>query len=319
MTIDINNIRECGAYLILEGNTVGLTFSTIYKDCEEYSEVSDLSKDLNNLIKANLIQKQGNEYWDIKATVTEPSVVKKTKSLRREKADIDYLAGTDNFAATIEEEDLPGTRLDSSTSQQDSTAVAMFKPYLTYKEPAIDIDSELAFELAAVGQKKKGTLNRTKIQLKLALTVYFNKDETFTLPELRRRTGVAYQSCYGFLVKMLNFGYVVHEGKGYRWSGEYKYPFPTVKPGDDAWATVKIIKVVPPVILTGKPVLLSSSEPLLKVTKTVLPILEPKPTTARVVEAPDSILSGLDAVIARYERELASLLFARTNLLTSLA
>lgn len=290
----MTDLRECEVYAVLQGNTFGMTFQQLWGECLEYGEEVELSRDLGSLLKANLIQKHGNEYWDINAKL--PNGEPKVKKQKKPKKEKPYNAAVEEegfFDCDLDVDDKPINRPNAPVETTKLKEVG--KPYMTYKEP----DSEPTPE---VFEKKRGALHRTNIQTKVALTMYFTPDKVWTIPEIRAKLQVAYQSCYGFMKKMLKDGYIDQVGDGYTWSGRYKYPFQMTMPGDEAWATLKIVT---PSITT------------LPTTFTV-PTETIKPNLIAPEVNPNTILEGIDSVIARYEKELASLRFVRSNFLSSI-
>lgn len=264
-------IRHSAAYDTLNRiPRIGWTFETLYEACDTYPGRTDLSKDLNRLTIAKLIQRRGVEYFSMTAIKSEPTSISDQMVLRVEDTIASLLPPTEHTAG-------------ETTTGSD--------------EP-----QPLAVDVTVVPM---GNLQRSSAHKRIALAFYYNRDKPLSSDTLVA-TGLKYGIVYSVVRRLVERGYVEKVGditdrqSVHRWSGKFKYPFQHVMRDDASWGSIihspSDAGVLPTHRLVGgAPEGMGvRCEPL-----TVVP--------AGMIPLSDDMLVGIDAVIGRYTMEITAL------------
>ncbi len=165
-----------------------------------------------------------------------------------------------------------------------------------------------------------GRMRRGSAATPIALTFYYNQQEEFCTADLTRRTGVNQQVASQTVRRLVEEGIVAQtrqEGRSpfYKWAGKVRYPFPEVHPEDRNWKNVRVEQIPPAPNEPGEVMVAQQSAKVdgVEVVAGDRVAVPPVASGNLVVlaKAKDAALVALDAVIERYEMELAALRASR--------
>lgn len=282
-----NNVEQGELFKFFKEKSggIGFTFDQLYEKCTSYVDHFEFSRELNRLVKLKLIQKREKFYFYVDPTA-------EIKRLLEERPEIK--------AELVVQETPPEP-----------------KP-----EPRVHLVERKKSEPEPVPEKPRdvplpmGALRRGTAITPIALVFYYNQETVFSTRTLYERTGVNMQVASQTVRRLAEDGYIEQVGTGrrsstYKWSKKFRYPFPDTKPEDWAWKSSKVEKLPPPPN--------SGAEPSVVVNFGERPFSQPVPEGYVPLAARDPHLQALDAVIERYEMELAALKASREAYVASKA
>ena len=273
-----NNVEQGELFKFFKEKSegVGFTFDQLYEKCTSYVDHFEFSRELNRLVKLKLIQKREKFYFYVDPTA-------EIKRLLEERPELKAEMGVQETPPEPKPE--PRVHL-----------VERKKP-----EPEPVPEKPKAAPLPA------GALRRGTAVTPIALVFYYNQETVFSTRDLYERTGVNMQVASQTVRRLAEDGYVTQIGTGhrsstYRWSKKFRYPFPETKPEDWAWKSSRIEKMPPPPNDAGQAAVVNFGE---------RPFAHTPPEGFKPLSGTDAHLRALDAVIERYELELAALRASR--------
>jgi hypothetical protein len=287
-----NNAEESELFKFFRDKSegVGYTFDQLYKVCTTYADNFELSRDLSRLVKLKLIEKREKHYFYVDPTEeikkflrTHPDAIPESK---------------------LAEEPPPAEAVKEPAPARVIRVIPKAPVPVAKEEPPAPVEPVFPW----------GTLTRGSAIVAIGMTFYYNQKEAFTTADLYERTGVNKQVASQAVRRLFEGEYIVRVDGGprstsYRWSGKFRYPFPETRPEDMNWKKTRIERIPP------------SPEPAPAKVEAVAPAANQvnfgerpfayTPPPGYVPFVVDPHLMALDAVIQRYESELAALRVAR--------
>jgi DNA-binding transcriptional ArsR family regulator len=271
---------------------VGHTFEQLYRICTGYADTFALSREVNRLVKLKLITKRDKHYFYVDPTKEIKKLISQTPALREELGVVE----------PPKPEPKPAPRIHLVERKE--------PPKPAEPEPKPEPPKMIPF----------GRMRRGSAATPIALTFYYNQQEEFCTADLTRRTGVNQQVASQTVRRLVEEGIVVQtrqEGRSpfYKWAGKVRYPFPEVHPEDRNWKNVRVEQIPPAPNEPGEVMVAQRSAKVdgVEVVAGDRVAVPPVASGNLVVltKAKDAALVALDAVIERYEMELAALRASR--------
>ena len=190
-----------------EAGEVGYDFDALWKECTWCAERHVLSRQLQKLRQRQQVERRGAYYFYVDVTAE----IKKLLNVPT-----DPPKPVRVFEAKVQE-------VAPSSPIQDDT--------LEWKK-----------QLAPMGELRRGT-SITPI----VLAFFYGRKYEFSPRDLFDRVDAPHSAVYTAVYRLAKLGYIKVSGGSthrprYCWSGQYRYPFPEVRPEDENWKHTHVVK-----------------------------------------------------------------------------